>query len=176
MRKVAGEKMKLYKNNHETLISSINSVRSDHFDGINAIYRLVAYVPILLGVSVDGIRRQAQKLIKDIDQLSVRPNQIFIFDNMIEIVWYAKDYQMVMNRGQYLGLVFEFVEFLNNASIQDLYIKSGFFSDDPDDSVKCVSNDMINFFPEFNQECFGAGWNEPIKIVNLNRNLGSSPQ
>jgi hypothetical protein len=160
--------MKLDKNNYGATISSLYSARTDHYDGINALYRVAAYVPIPMGSSPDGIERQVKKLIKDLDQLSVRPNQIFIFDNKIEIVWYAKDYQMVMNRGQYLGLVFEFVDFLNNAPIQDIYLQSAFFSDDPDDSVKGVSNDMINFFPEFNQDCFGADPNEPIRIVNLN--------
>ena len=105
--------------------------------------------------------------------MDVKANRIFIHDGKIEIDFYPKGFQMVMSRGQYAGLVFEFAEFLNNSSIQNLYIQSRFFLDDPDDSVKGVSNDMINFFPEFNQDCFGSNPNEPIKIININPILES---
>lgn len=143
-----------------------NYSRNDHYDGVNAIYRLAAYVPVPEGCSPDGIRRQIKKLIKELNKLEVRPNRLNIYEDMIEIDYYPKGYQMVMNRGQYAGLQLESAEFLNKAPILDLFFQDGFFGDDPEDSVRSVSNDKVNFFPEFNSACFGAEDNEPIEITN----------
>jgi hypothetical protein len=155
------------KNNFPIAISALSKARSDHYDGINAIYRLPACVKIPDGTCGDGLKRQLQKLIKDLSKLSVRPNRIYIHDDMIEIDWYPKGYQMVMNRGQYAGLLLEYAEFLNKAPIRDLFIQDGYFGDDPEDSVRSVSNDLVNFFPEFNSKCFGATDSEPIEVIDL---------
>ena len=112
-----------YKNNFQIAVAALTDARSDHYDGVNAIYRLPACVKIPKGTGVDGVERQLQKLIKDLSELSVRPNRIFIHDDMIEIDWYPKGYQMVMNRGQYAGLLLEFAESLNKAPIQDLLMQ-----------------------------------------------------
>lgn len=157
-----------YKNNFQIVVAGLTGVRSDHYDGINAIYRLPACVKIPEGTCGDGLERLLQKLVKDLSNLSVRPNRIFIHDDLIEIDWYTKGYQMVMNRGQYVGLLLEFAEFLNKAPIQNLLIQDGYFGDDPEDSVRSVSNDMVNFFPEFNSSCFGLRDNESIEIINCN--------
>jgi hypothetical protein len=154
-----------YKNNFQIAVKALTDARSDHYDGINAIYRLPACVPIPEGSSSDGIRRQIQKLIKDLVKLSVRPNRIIIHDDMIEIDWYPKGYQMVMNRGQYAGLLLEFAKFLNAAPIRDLLIQDGYFGDAPEDSVRSVNNDQVNFFPEFNSKYFGATDREPIEVI-----------
>ncbi|ATO26990.1 hypothetical protein RA13_02320 [Bacillus atrophaeus] len=157
-----------YKDNFQIANASLTDARSDHYDGINAIYRLPAFVRIPEGNCGDGLERLLQKLVKDLSDLSVRPNRIFIHDDMIEIDWYTKGYQMVMNRGQYVGLLLEFAEFLNKAPIHGLLIQYGYFGDDPEDSVRSVSNDMVNFFPEFNSSCFGLKDNESIEIINCN--------
>jgi hypothetical protein len=155
-----------YKDNFQIAVATLTEARSDHYDGINAIYRFPARVKIPEGTSADGLNRQLQKLIKDLSKLSVRPNRINIHDDMLEIDWYPKGYQMVMNRGQYAGLLLEFAEFLNKAPIRNLLIQEFYFGDDPEDSVRSVSNDMVNFFPEFNAACFGSEDKEPIEIIN----------
>jgi hypothetical protein len=157
-----------YKNNFQIAVAGLTDVRSDHYDGINAIYRLPASVRIPEGTCGDGLERLLKKLIKDLSELGVRPNRIYIHDDRIEIDWYPKGYQMVMNRGQYVGLLLEFAEFLNKSPIQELLIQDGYFGDDPEDSVRSVSNDMVNFFPEFNSSCFGLKDNESIEIINCN--------
>lgn len=162
------------KTNFQIALSALTDSRGDHYDGINAIYRLAACVPIPKGSSPDGVRRQVRKLRKDLKKLEVRPNRIIIHDDMIEIDFYPKSYHMVMNIGQYIGLLIDFAEFLNNAPIENLYIQDGFFGDDPECSVRSISNDLVNFFPEFNSTCFGAENNEPIEIINcaLDKGIG----
>lgn len=155
-----------YKDNFQIAVAGLTEVRSDHYDGINAIYRLPACVKIPEGTCGDGLERFIQKLIKDLSEMSVRPNRIYIHDDMIEIDWYPKGYQMVMNRGQYAGLLLVYAEFLNKAPIRDLFIQEGYFGDDPEDSVRSVSNDSVNFFPEFNSKCFGATNSEAIEIID----------
>lgn len=153
--------------NFKKVIMALTKARSDHYDGENAIYRLAASVPIPKESCPDGLRRQIKKLLKGLELLEVRANRINIHDNFIEIEWYTKGYQMVMNRGQYVGLLLEFAEFLNKAQIEDLTIMETFSNDDPENTVRSVSNDLVNFFPEFNSTCFGAMDREPIEVMNL---------
>lgn len=115
------------KTNFQIALSALTDSRSDHYDGVNAIYRLAACVPIPKGTSSDGIRRQIKKLLKDLKRLVVLPNRINIHDDMIEIDFYPKGYQMVMNQGQYIGLLIEFADFLNKAPIDDLLIQEFFW-------------------------------------------------
>lgn len=159
--------MNHYKNNFHIAVNALNTARNDHYDGVNAIYRLAACLKIPKKTSPDGVNRQVKKLVKELSKLEVRPNRINVFDNMLEIDWYPKGYQMVMNRGQYAGLMLEFAEYLNDSKIWGLFIQDGCFDDDPEDSVKGVSNDMIHFFPEFNAACFGAEDHESIKIMDF---------
>jgi hypothetical protein len=145
-------------------------VREDHFDGVNAIYRLAAYIELDENLSKDGFCRQLQYLNRELSKLSVRPNSVYIFDNMIVINWYTRGFQMVMNRGQYAGLVLQFAKFLDTCHLKGLKILDECFNDDPEDAVKSVPNEDINFFPEFNEKCFGS--NEPIEIVCFNEKYG----
>lgn len=154
-----------HKNNFQIAVTALKNARTDHYDGVNAIYRLSAYAKIPERTCKDGFERQLQKIMKDLSSLSVCPNRIYVQDDKLEIDWYPKGYQMVMNRGQYVGLLLEFAEFLNKANMWDLVIQDGFFDDDPEESVKSVGNDMINFFPEFNSDCFGLRNNNSIEIM-----------
>jgi hypothetical protein len=61
---------------------------------------------------------------------------------------------MVMTRGQYAGLQLEFSVFLDQSGISGIAIQDGCYNDDPKDLVKAVSNDQVNFFPEFNLKMF----------------------
>ncbi|MEW4973131.1 hypothetical protein ABRY75_18440 [Bacillus stercoris] len=154
------------KNNYHIAISSLTAARNDHYDGVNAIYRLAAQVPINKGTSPDGLQRQIKRLVKELMVQKVRANRINIHEDMLVIDFYPKGFQMVMTRGQYAGLQLEFAEFLNRTGIWGIEIQDGCYMDDPEDSVKSVCNGLINFFPEFNSKCFGARENEFIEIIN----------
>lgn len=158
--------VKTEKNNYQIAVSSLTSARNDHYDGVNAIYRLAAQVPVPKGTSPDGVQRQVKRLVKDLMVQKVRANRINIHEEMLVIDFYPKGFQMAMTRGQYAGLQLEFAEFLNQTGILGIEIQDGCYNDDPEDSVKSVSNDIINFFPEFNSKCFGARDNEPMEIIN----------
>ncbi|MBL3647436.1 hypothetical protein [Bacillus sp. RHFS10] len=154
------------KNNYQIAVSSLTEARSDHYDGVNAIYRLAAQVPIPEEVSPDGMHRYLERLLKDLSAQKVLANRIYIDEKSLKIDFYPKGFQMVMTRGQYAGLQLEFAQFLDQTGIRGIVIQDGCYMDDPEESVKYVSNDLINFFPEFNSKCFGARKNEPIEIIN----------
>jgi hypothetical protein len=165
--------MKINENYRKAIsVLDPNGAREDHCDGGNAIYRLAAFVDLDLTMSLDGLKRYLKKLTKQLSGLSTRPNVILIMDNMIEISWYAKEFQVVMNRGQYAGLALQFAKFLNESRIENIRIQEGCFNDDPEADVKKASDKEVNFFPEFNNECFGANPNEPIRIFNFNDKYG----
>ncbi|UYY93989.1 hypothetical protein OIU11_26985 [Bacillus cereus] len=165
--------MILKKDNYQIAITSLTAARHDHYDGVNAIYRLTARVPILKETSPDGVQRQIKRLVKDLSVQKVRANRINIYEEMLEIDFYPKGFQMAMTRGQYAGLQLEFAEFLYQTGILGIRIQVGCYNDDPEGSVRAVSNEKINFFPEFNSKCFGSKENEPIEVVNccLNENF-----
>lgn len=152
------------KSNVQIAISSLNEAREDHYDGVNAIYRLAAYVPIPEKTSIDGRDRQLNRLIESLSGLKVRANRIYISKNWIEVDYYPRGFQMVMTKGQFVGLQLEFAQFIDQSSIQGMIIQDGCYSDDPDDSVKSASNDQINFFPEFNSKCFGLQEGNKIEV------------
>lgn len=158
--------VKAEKSNYQIAVSSLTDARSDHYDGVNAIYRVAAQVPISEGTSPDGIQRVIKRLVKDLSVQKVLANRINIHEEFLEIDFYPKGFQMVMTRGQYAGLQLEFANFLDQTGIWGIAIQDGCYMDTPEDSVKSVCNDLINFFPEFNSKCFGARENEPIEIIN----------
>lgn len=156
--------MNYRKSNIQIAISSLNEAREDHYDGVNAIYRLAAYVPIPEDTSSDGKERQLNRLIEDLSNQKVRANRIYVSESRIDVDYYPRGFQMARTRGQFVGLQLEFAQFLNQSSIWGMEIQRGSYWDDPDDSVRSASNDQINFFPEFNSKCFGLQGDEEIDI------------
>lgn len=155
------------KSNYQLALAALIEARGDHCDGVNAIYRLAACVPIPEKTSVDGLRRQIKSLSKQLSLLQVQANRILIHDNMLEIDFYPKGFQMVMSKGQYTGLLLEFAKFLDESNISDIKIQTGSYDDDPEISVRAASNDLINFFPTFDSKCFGMGaHNSSIEVVS----------
>ncbi|MCO4852442.1 hypothetical protein [Bacillus vallismortis] len=153
-----------YKNNFQMAINALTEARSDHYDGVNAIYRLSAYLEMDDSNLEEDYAEYLERNIESLAKLSVRPNRIYICDSKFEIDWYPKGFQMVLTRGQYAGLLLEFEEFLNNIQFPNIYINNGSFGDDPKEIVRSVNNDMVNFFPEFNSRCFGLNENESMDI------------
>ncbi|MFD1031724.1 hypothetical protein [Metaplanococcus flavidus] len=157
-----------YQTNFEIACESLSSAREDHYDGIHSIYRLSAWVVVPDSMSFEESVKQFDQLVKDLSNLKVRPNRIYKHGGgLLEVDYYPRGYQMVMNKGQYAGLQLEFAQFLDQSPILGMSIQEGCYYDDPDDSVKSVSNAQINFFPEFNSKCFGTLENEKINIYNI---------
>ena len=165
--KEGGVKMIDVKKNVEIACSALTLAREDHYNGANALYRLSATVTIPGIISTVELYRRLNELINQLSTLKVKANRVLIKNHEFEIDFYPKGFQMVMSNGQYAGLQLEFAEFLNNSGINGIKINSASFSDDPDESVKSVSSDFINFFPKFDSQCFGANKDELIQIANL---------
>jgi hypothetical protein len=151
-----------FKENYQLAIEALKGARSDHYDGVNAIYRLAGCIKLSGSITLKQLENHVNKLAI----LPVRPNRCFVHDNILEIEWHPKGFQMVMNQEQYKDLILEFVEFLDEAPLP-LLVQQGFLQDDPEASVKSVSNDLVNFYPKFNQNCFGSDNEEPIEILDI---------
>lgn len=156
-----------YKNNFQIAINALTEARSDHYDGVNAIFRLSAYLEMDDSYLEEDYAEYLERNIESLAKLSVRPNRIYICDSKFEIDWYPKGFQMVLTRGQYSGLILEFAEFLNNIQFPNIYINNGSFGDDPERAVRSVNNATVNFFPEFNSSCFGLKENETVEVFNI---------
>ncbi|OEH56402.1 hypothetical protein AQ616_02470 [Oceanobacillus sp. E9] len=152
-----------YKNNFQLAMNALTEARSDHYDGVNGIYRFSAYLEIDDGDSEENYAKYLERVSEILSKLSVRPNRIYVCDNKFEIDWYPKGFQIVMTREQYLQLMLEFAAFLNDTEIPNFYINDGSFGDDPEEPVRSVNN-TVNFLPKFNSRCFGLKKSETVDI------------
>lgn len=144
--------------------------RKDHYDGINALYRLSAVMSLESTSNESSITEQIQQLILKVKTWSVVPNEIVVFPNRAELHWYTIGFQMSMNQEQYLNLIQQFLSFLNNIPEMDVQFLERCLIEDPERLVWSVPNQMINFLPEFTSECFGSKGQE-IKVLILNERL-----
>ncbi|MCM3411128.1 MULTISPECIES: hypothetical protein [Bacillaceae] len=161
------------KNLHQFIIwlqlLKSSPIREDHYDGINALYRLSAVIEKdSLGEKV-SLGKQLYELLQNIETWSVVPNEIVVFPDRIEIHWYAKEFQMVMTRSQYLKLIIQFLFFLSNAQSNIQFLKRCLM-ESPDRTVWGAPNEMINYSPTFSSTSFGLE-GEKIKVLILNEKV-----
>lgn len=145
-------------------------MRKDHYDGMNALYRLSAVIDKDLLEKEMSQQRQLYELLQSIKTWSVVPNEIVNFNDRIEIHWYAKEYQMVMNQNQYLKLIIQFLLFLSNTQYKNIQFLKRCLMESPDRTVWGTPNEMINYSPTFSSTSFGLE-GEKIKVLILNEKV-----
>lgn len=161
------------KNLHQFIIwiqlLKSSPMREDHYDGVNALFRLSAVIDKdpLKG---KGQKRQLYELLQNIKTWSVVPNEIVVFTDRIEIHWYAKEYQMVMNQNQYLKLIIQFLFFLSNTQYKNIQFLKRCLMESPDRTVWGAPSGLINYSPVFSSESFGLV-GEKIKVLILNEKV-----
>ena len=142
--------------------------RKDHYDGKNALYRLSAVVDIQ--TTGNCLIESVQKLTEKLKSLTVVPSEVVVFQERIEIHWYTKGYQMVLNREQYLELLESYLSFIKGIDEFEAKFLDRCLIEDPDRTVWGVPNEIINFKPKFNPECFGLDGNK-VKVLFLTEKL-----
>ncbi|MBE4907870.1 hypothetical protein IMZ08_07360 [Bacillus luteolus] len=147
----------------------INQMREDHFNGLNGIDRLAAYIPINPNESLNDVIEFSHTLVDQLSNLPIRPTRIIIHDDMYEIDWGYNKYQVVVNETQYSKLIVDFCHYLNDycPSEWNIGFQLGSLGDDPGPCIKGVPTDEINYSPRFNQDCFGN--HGPIEVLSLIR-------
>ncbi|ANU09406.1 hypothetical protein BBH88_03315 [Planococcus antarcticus DSM 14505] len=113
-----------------------------------------------------------QKLLKQLESSSVRPNCVFIHDGHFEIAWYPKGSLVVMDYYQYAALVLEFAIFLNESPIDGLLLKNT-CGETPNNEINFVNNGIMDCFPEFNSYYFGSSKGEAIEVISYRRQFFS---
>lgn len=154
--------------NYVNYLSGFKGIRKDHYDGENALFRFSAV--IYKGNSTEKLfeKQQLQLLLKELEIMSVVPNEIIIFTNRIEIHWYPKGHQMVMNLNQYLGLISQFILYIRDIPIRGIQFLERCLLEDPDRTVWGLPNELINFSPCFDSGCFGLTDSQTIKVLKIN--------
>ncbi|MEW4221072.1 hypothetical protein [Rossellomorea marisflavi] len=163
--------MRQTKNNYQIAISALNTARNDHYDGANAIYRLSARKNVPMEISRSNLLNYVKGLVENLSVQEVIANKVNIHKGFIEVEYYPKGYQMVMTKGQYVGLHLEFAEFIEKTNILGLEVQKTFLEDEPDYTVRAVANQEINFFPEFNSKCFGTSDRRTIEVNRCSTDL-----
>jgi hypothetical protein len=164
LKRVINEALAMNFNQYKVFYAfATDGVRDDHYSQGNGIYRLSASLTIDESKK-DKINSIVQELIEILSETSVIPSRITIYDNLaIEIDWAPNGFQKVRSKAQYLDLVLEFVEFLNEVDIYDLVLNIGIFDDDPDKLADSPFR-AININPSFNSRCFG---HDEIEVIDF---------
>ncbi|MGP4107938.1 hypothetical protein [Virgibacillus sp. L01] len=146
------------------------SIRKDHHDGVNALYRMSAVMNTDIDPGALSQTERIQRLMDTVGSWSVVPSEIVVFTGRVELHWYTKGFQMVMKREQYLSLIQQFQAFLSYTKTINLKFLERCLIEDPIRSVWPVPNQLVNFSPQFTSECFGLDEQE-IKVLILNERL-----
>lgn len=145
-------------------------MREDHYDGEHSLYRLSAYAKFNTHLYLPEASKELEYVVDYLSQLPVRPHHLFV-DNGYgwEVVWYAKEHQVVTSQKQYVQLILEFVSFLeqNESPFFSFVLQEGFLLDDPAERISGLPNEALNFSPEFNASCFGN--DDEIEVMGLKR-------
>jgi hypothetical protein len=131
-------------------------VRQDHYDGQSALYRLSAKMNLENRITNVSKENMVNKLINSSSKWSVIPNELVLFSDTMEIHWYAKEYQMVSNRKEYTLLIQNFLDFIHGIPDVEILFLDRCLTEDPDRSMWSVPNELVNFNPKFNSDCFGS--------------------
>jgi len=142
--------------------------RKDHYDGKNALYRLSAIVDVQS--TANSLIETVQKLTIKLNTLTVVPSEVVVFPDRVEIHWYTKGYQMALNREQYLELLESYLSFIKEIDEFEVKFLDRCLIEDPDRTVWGAPNEIINFKPKFNPDCFGLEGNK-IKVLFLTEKL-----
>jgi hypothetical protein len=136
-------------NTHNNCHIKKHYFRKDHYDGKNALYRLSA--------KIETERKEMNiiQLITKLSDLTVVPNEIVVFPEKIELHWYPNGYQMVLDYGQYLALILDYIAFIERIEELKISFLKRCLLEDPDRTVWGVPNEVINFAPTFSSDCFG---------------------
>lgn len=146
--------METYNENFETIIELCeNGYQLPSQYGTNAIYRLVANVPIDI-YQPDGKVHQVSSTLKDyISKLSVKPYTISISDDYYEIAWRPLKFPFVIYKVHYSKLLLEFADFLDREF--PVYSTVQLQIDSHDDIPLIVPLEEMYRVPAFTPEFFG---------------------
>ena len=161
----------ILEGNHQIAVDALKYACKSHYDGVHTIYRMAACVLFEENVTDNEIFARLQRLSEELKVLDVRANRIMVYDDMLEIDFYPKRSLMVMNKGQYAGLMLQFADFLEKSGLEDMFIQSGMYDDDPGDKIYPSNEYLVNHFPEFNSICFGSCNYEQIEVVDFSTNF-----
>lgn len=130
----------------------------DHYSGEHSLYRLAAEIRFNTRLYPKEASDELKYVLNKLSNLPVRPDHLFVNGgDRWEVVWYAKEHQVVTSKKQYIQLILEFVSFLEEhpSPLFMMVMQEGFFWDDPNDCISGLPNEALNFSPQFNANCFG---------------------
>lgn len=130
--------------------------RDDHYSNGNGVFRF-SIITQNLNLNEKEMRAYVHQLLAKLYKMPIIPSRIYINDDSIfdiEVEWEAKDFQVVLDKNQYLKLALQFADYIDEQEIQDFEINTGTFNDDPV-FTKYIGTRKINENPVFNNECFG---------------------
>ncbi|WP_142830251.1 hypothetical protein [Planococcus soli] len=143
-----------------------NEILDTTYDGEYVIGRLAARVYVDNKDSSSEKEDLLQRLLIKLNCLSVRPNCVFKNYDNFEVVWYPKGSQIVQNKYQYTNLLFDFRDYLDESPIDGIsFINT--FGECPYNEIKVLTSENMNFFPQFNSNCFGSNKGLAIDVIKL---------
>lgn len=170
------ETIMTYINNEMELVNEVTQLMMDEvdpdvYDGEHSINCFTAMVH--LNTDLVAIRNidEVNYILKYFTKLPVKPTEIRIYGDVgyIEIDWISNGYPVVNSKAEYIELVMEFKLFLRKfkSPFFNIHISDSFYFFNGAKSIKGISENVINFTPRFNQECFGSDKDITVKELTM---------
>lgn len=113
-----------------------DEVRADHYNGENGLYSFEAMTknlygqPILNRKDKVGTERNLTLLHHVLTDLPVKPDQMFVWDDYINLVWGGRGI-VFENKYDYMIYALQFAEYIDSLGFDNLEIQTGSFGSDP---------------------------------------------
>ena len=112
-------------------------------------YRFSAIKKFNENITEEFFKRQIPSILK----MEVLPNQIFIYENTMELTFYPRKYFYFKNKAEYLKLMLKFSDFIDSSRIEGLKVNTGSLQDSPHE----VENDLeVREDIKFTKQEFGS--------------------
>ncbi len=138
-----------------------NVVREDQYNGESVLTRLA--IGILY--KTDTEKENIVNLLKNIH---IKPEFIILEErkSRINVWWFSQQNNVIMNKEQYLRLLDEFIDFVDELNIRDWFIEVGMFGDDTIElNYHSEENLEVVINPSFNRKNFGLNGEPQIDLT-----------
>lgn len=99
--------------------------------------------------SIDGIR----KMMKDVANLKIKPKAVYISEDTVVVMYICNKSCIVLNIEEYVNILSDFVDYINNIEEKDLYLDDSILYGDYKINCGVDDRDIIDFnYENFNSK------------------------
>lgn len=147
-------------NQRQIILDEFNKdcVREDQYNGENVFMRLAIYV-------LYKSEEEKEEILNMLKNIDIKPEFIIIEESKskINVWWFSQQNNVIMNKNQYLRLIDEFIDYVDELHFKEWIIDSGMLGDDTTElNYSNNKNLEIVINPSFNRKNFSLNGESQI--------------